>query len=259
MNSVTTVEADVRENLLGDAAARNLAADLVVVQGENLQANLKSRFLQHEPDRLLLEVPSHNGRPVVLQPGQFVEVYFKVGNERFGFDSRVVGYTRVDLNEQTAVEALVVAPPHFLERRQRRKFYRISVATLPTIDCRLWPVDADPSRAPAVKARLCNISAGGVAVLLDGEDSCRFVSDESYRLRFSLPEGQWAAQDEAKQFEFEAVACHVRHVFQNRRMILGLAFLPGGEPVVHRKAIEAIARFVTAHQREQLFQTRRRV
>jgi len=252
MKPITAVESDVRDNVLAEAAARNLPADLVLVRGENLQANLKSRFLLCEPERLLLELPTHNGRPVLLQPGQFVEVYFKVNHDRFGFDSRAVSHCTVELNRGTSVEAVGVAPPRFLERRQRRKFYRVSVASLPTMEARLCPIDADPKRSVPITARLCNLSAGGVAVLTGARGAHRFVRDREYRLTFSLPD------DAGELFEFYTVVCHVRDVFQSRRQIVGLAFLPGEGTSHHGAAIERIARFVAAQQREQLFRTRRR-
>jgi c-di-GMP-binding flagellar brake protein YcgR len=139
MSTITAVDSNVTENLLVEAASRNLPADLMVMRGENLQANLKSRFLLFEDDRLLLEAPTHNGQTVELQPGQFVEVYFKVNHERFGFDTRVVGDAKAKLEADKPLEAIDVAPPHLLERRQRRRFYRVSVASLEPIEARLWP------------------------------------------------------------------------------------------------------------------------
>jgi c-di-GMP-binding flagellar brake protein YcgR len=251
MKPITAVESEVRDNVLAEAAARNLPADLMLVRGENLQANLKSRFLLYEPERVLLEVPRHNGRPVLLQPGQFVEVYFKVNHDRFGFDSRAVGHCRIDLNRGTTVEAVRVAPPRFLERRQRRKFYRVSVASLPTIEARLWPIDADSKRSLPIMARLCNLSAGGVAILTGADTAQRFVREKEYRLKFRLPD------DLEEPFEFYTVVCHVRDVFRGRRQIVGLAFMPGEGTSHHGQAIERIARFVAAQQREQLFRARR--
>ncbi len=250
MKSLTAVQDHVKHNLLDEAAVRNLPADLVVVRGENLQASLKSRFLLNEPERMLLEVPTHNGRPVVLQPGQFVEVYFKVEHERFGFDTQVVGYSRVKLNDDTTVEAVGLAPPHVLEYRQRRKLYRVSVASLPPISAGLWPLQDGQDLGDPIQARLCNLSAGGVAILVDRQ-RWQFGADQRFRLRFSLP-------DQPDQFEFQAVVCHVRHVFHSRRQIVGLAFLPGDVPGNHRHAMDRIAQFVAARQREELFQSRPR-
>jgi c-di-GMP-binding flagellar brake protein YcgR len=95
MKPADAVDPKVCENLLADAARMHRAADLVVVRGENLQANLKSRFLQVAPECVLLEVPTHDAHPMMLQPGQFVEVYFKHDHERFGFDSDCRGPGRV--------------------------------------------------------------------------------------------------------------------------------------------------------------------
>ena len=248
MKPLTAVQTNIKDNLLAEAAVRNLPADLVVVRGENLQANLKSRFLQNEPERMLLEVPTHDGRPVILQPGQFIEVYFKVEHERFGFDSQVVGYSRVRLNDDTTVEAIGLAPPHFLELRQRRKFYRVSVASLPAMAAGLWPLEVEQEFGDPIQSRLCNLSAGGVALLVDRQ-RWQFTSDQKFRLRFCLP-----GQDDA--FEFQAVVCHVRHVFHSRRQIIGLAFLPNQQPIAHRDAMDRIAHFVAARQREELFQAR---
>ncbi|MDD4890046.1 MAG: PilZ domain-containing protein [Phycisphaerae bacterium] len=247
MQPVSSVDSKVRDNLLTEAGARNLAAEIVVVRGENLQANLKSRFLRVQPERVLLEVPTHNARPVVLQTGQFVEVYFKVGHERFGFDSRVVGYSRVEMNGQCVVDAIDVAPPLTLEPRQRRKFYRVSVASLPALAAKLWPIEADPEQGDSIAARLCNLSAGGVAILVD-RDRWQFTSEHKYRLRFSLP-----AED--AEYEFVAVVCHVRHVFHSRRQIIGLAFLPGDDSASHRDSIERIAQFVSDRQHDDVFRS----
>lgn len=247
MKPVSAVDPKVRDNLMAEAGTKNAAADIIVVRGENLQANLKSRFLRAGPDRVLLEVPMHNNRPAVLSPGQFVEIYFKIGHERFGFDSRVIGYSRVQTEPDAPVDAIDIAPPHFLEHRQRRKFYRVSVASLPALAARLWPIQADPEQAEAIQARLCNLSAGGVAVLVDRQ-RWQFAADHEYRLRFSLP-----AED--GEFEFIATVCHVRHVFHSRRQIVGLAFLPSDDPMIHRGAIDRIAQFVSEQARDEVFRS----
>lgn len=240
MDADNELDGTVCDNLLAEAARRSLPAELVVVCGDNLQANLKTKFLAVQPERLLLELPSNNGRPAVLQTGQFIEVYFKVGHERFGFDSRVIGHSRLELAGQH-VEAVDLAVPHFLEARQRRKFSRVSVATLPPIAARLWPVCMDAHECTAIDGRLCNLSAGGVAVVVDRQ-RWQFTCDRQFRLAFTLP-------GDADEFQFNAVVCHVRHVFQSRRQIVGLAFLPGDESAAHREAIERVARFVETQQR----------
>jgi len=248
MNPANVVDEKVRDNLLSEAGHSNLAADLIVARGENLQANLHSRFLRVQAERVLLEVPTHNGHPVILQTGQFVEVYFKVGHERFGFDSQVVGYSRIEVSAHGIVDAVDIAPPHFLEHRQRRKFYRVSVASLPALESRLWPAEADPDDTDPIEARLCNLSAGGVAVLVDRQ-RWQFTNDHGYRLQFLLP-------GDSHTFKFDTVVCHVRHVFHSRRQIVGLAFLPGRDPLAHRQAIDRIAQFVAIQQREDLFRSR---
>lgn len=253
MKPVSAVDAGLRDNLLNDAASRNIAAELMVMRGENLQSNLRSRLLFSDSDHVLVEAPTENGQPVELQPGQFIEVYFKLGHERFGFDTRVVGSTRTSLNQQTTVNALQLAPPHYLERRQRRKFYRISVASLPPIDAQLVHLEENGQASQPIEARLCNMSAGGVAVLADEGQKPRFVSDQTWRIRFTLPVG------DEEPFEFNAIVCHVRHVFQSKRQIIGLAFLPGEDQSIHRGSIERLARFVAAQQREQLFRRKRGV
>ena len=248
MRPANAVDAKVCENLLAEAARVHQSADLIVVRGENLQANLHSRFLQVSPECLLLEVPTHNSNPMLLQPGQFVEVYFRRDHERFGFDSRVVGYSQVELASDCIVQAVSIAPPHFLEYRQRRKCYRVSVATLPVVEAQLWPAEAVVEQTEPIEARLCNLSAGGVAVVVDRQ-RWQFTCDHRYRVQFTLPGGEGP-------FEFEAAVCHVRHVFQSRRQIIGLAFIPGPDPMDHRRLIDQIAQFVASHQREELFRAR---
>jgi c-di-GMP-binding flagellar brake protein YcgR len=247
MNSVSAVDPAIRDTLLAEAANSRTVAELVVVRGENLQANLKSRFLRASGERVLMEVPTNNGHPALLQTGQFIEVYFKLGHERFGFDSRVVGYSRLELSDGV-VDVIDIAPPHFLETRQRRKFSRVSVATLPPIQAQLWPIGLDARSGEAIEGRLCNLSAGGVAVLVDRQ-RWQFASDRQFRLAFNLP-------GDMGRFEFNTVVCHVRHVFHSRRQIIGLAFLPGSDAQAHRHAIDRIARFVEGQQRGDVFARR---
>ncbi len=247
MNSVSAVDPAVRDTLLAEAANSRIVAELVVVRGENLQANLKSRFLSASRERVLMEAPTNNGQPALLQTGQFIEVYFKLGHERFGFDSRVVGYSRLE-QADGVVDAIDIAPPHFLETRQRRKFSRVSVATLPPIQAQLRPIGLDARCGEAIEGRLCNLSAGGVAVLVDRQ-RWQFASDRQFQLSFELP-------GEADGFQFNTIVCHVRHVFHSRRQIIGLAFLPGSDAQAHRRAIDRIARFVESQQRGDAFARR---
>lgn len=98
------------------------------------------------PEQIVVEPPAAFGRAIELCPGVALVGALTVGQNRWMFHTRTVGYR----DEGAAQRSLVLAAPSGVERCTRRAFYRISTADLrlPPVQC--WPL-LDPTSVVAAE------------------------------------------------------------------------------------------------------------
>ncbi len=181
---------------------------------ENELKKAKSKAVSIENNELLIAYPVDvvTGRTVILHNDMEVTVEF-VGKDEvpYRFISRIKGKVK----DKLQMICLEMPPREKMKRIQRRQYVRTDAV----LDVQIQPGNEEEFRTLSY-----NISAGGIAVVLD--DGLSFQSGESLRLIIRLPE-----EEHTRQIETEAV---VRRIFNDpksgkRKMTLEFSEIAAGD------------------------------
>ncbi|MDY7214722.1 cyclic di-GMP receptor DgrA [Bacillus subtilis] len=181
---------------------------------ENELKKAKSKAVSIENNELLIAYPVDvvTGRTVILHNDMEVTVEF-VGKDEvpYRFISRIIGKVK----DKLQMICLEMPPREKMKRIQRRQYVRTDAV----LDVQIQPGNEEEFRTLSY-----NISAGGIAVVLD--DGLSFQSGESLRLIIRLPE-----EEHTRQIETEAV---VKRIFNDpksgkRKMTLEYSEIAAGD------------------------------
>ncbi|MGJ3544851.1 cyclic di-GMP receptor DgrA [Bacillus subtilis] len=181
---------------------------------ENELKKAKSKAVSIENNELLIAYPVDvvTGRTVILHNDIEVTVEF-VGKDEvpYRFISRIKGKVK----DKLQMICLEMPPREKMKRIQRRQYVRTDAV----LDVQIQPGNEEEFRTLSY-----NISAGGIAVVLD--DGLSFQSGESLRLIIRLPE-----EEHTRQIETEAV---VKRIFNDpksgkRKMTLEFSEIAAGD------------------------------
>ncbi|MGG3438249.1 cyclic di-GMP receptor DgrA [Bacillus subtilis] len=181
---------------------------------ENELKKAKSKAVSIENNELLIAYPVDvvTGRTVILHNDMEVTVEF-VGKDEvpYRFISRIIGKVK----DKLQMICLEMPPREKMKRIQRRQYVRTDAV----LDVQIQPGNEEEFRTLSY-----NISAGGIAVVLD--DGLSFQSGESLRLIIRLPE-----EEHTHQIETEAV---VKRIFNDpksgkRKMTLEYSEIAAGD------------------------------
>ncbi|PLV32653.1 Flagellar brake protein YcgR [Bacillus subtilis subsp. subtilis] len=181
---------------------------------ENELKKAKSKAVSIENNELLIAYPVDvvTGRTVILHNDMEVTVEF-VGKDEvpYRFISRIKGKVK----DKLQMICLEVPPREKMKRIQRRQYVRTDA---------VLDVQIQPGNEEEIRTLSYNISAGGIAVVLN--DGLSFQSGESLRLIIRLPE-----EEHTRQIETEAV---VKRIFNDpksgkRKMTLEYSEIAAGD------------------------------
>lgn len=181
---------------------------------ENELKKAKSKAVSIENNELLIAYPVDvvTGRTVILHNDMEVTVEF-VGKDEvpYRFISRIKGKVK----DKLQMICLEMPPREKMKRIQRRQYVRTDA---------VLDVQIQPGNEEEIRTLSYNISAGGIAVVLD--EGLSFQSGESLRLIIRLPE-----EEHTRQIETEAV---VRRIFndpksEKRKMTLEYSEIAAGD------------------------------
>ncbi len=232
---------------LAEAASSNLRVDCARQQAP--EERLTSRMLQLRSDGLLLAVPTHDGRPAEIAPGEALICIFRLGPELLRFVSPVESFVSYRVKPEVHVPALRLTAPGTLEVIQRRQYYRVSLVGRAPVDVTVWPVEFDRQNRPQVAgefhAPMADISAGGIGLLVTDEAFFEAIIGRQVWVRFRLP-------DETESLIFRMVYRHRRPLEEGRRYLVGLEYGAFIDPSAHAVVIDRLTHFVAQQQRESL-------
>ncbi|MEC2201629.1 cyclic di-GMP receptor DgrA [Bacillus subtilis] len=181
---------------------------------ENELKKAKSKAVSIENNELLIAYPVDvvTGRTVILHNDMEVTVEFVgKGEVPYRFISRIKGKVK----DKLQMICLEMPPREKMKRIQRRQYVRTDA---------VLDVQIQPGNEEEIRTLSYNISAGGIAVVLD--EGLSFQSGESLRLIIRLPE-----EEHTRQIETEAV---VRRIFNDpksgkRKMTLEYSEIAAGD------------------------------
>jgi len=235
--------------VLTDLCARNIAGDIQYELTSDSVKSARFRFLQLDSDVICIDQPQNIQEEVTLKSGQAVTVFFTQGNDRWSFESRIVKLSRiVRLNNKQRVVGMAIALPEELHVQQRRRDYRVAVASL-GLKCRMmfesktneFACDLD---SESFECFVRDISSCGMAIVFFAEGCARSHHRRRLFLEFDLDDGQGPRVSVAE-------VRHEKTIGANRKQLWGLRLLP--TPSVDLEELRAdLSRFVADEQRRKL-------
>ncbi len=191
----TAIPTDAAAKTLADACARNATVELQYEHpGTKKRIVGKARMLQLEPDAVLTDMPKYATGDDPIPVGRPITAVLALDKGRFAFNT-VIERTGVpvQLNEQQRLRGLALRRPNDVKPVQRRAHFRVQLAGFSPVSVSLCSVhpsipDACPIDGPYGVGTMFNLSAGGVAVVVDpGEHDAPKYGDGFY-LSFALPD-----------------------------------------------------------------------
>lgn len=250
MGVATGVKPEKRYSLLAEACHRNTAAELHFDCGEGGLVTARVRLLGLDRQQVLTDRPQSMGKLVVFKRRQPLLVYFPLGGVRYAFRSHVVrSQCLVQLNARQRVMGMAVAFPSEVREQQRRADFRLSLAGHGAMIAEVHqglPGDGGsaPIGAKRFSARMVNISAGGVGLLIDARETRDWRLGDTFFVSFHLP-------DVEAEFQMMTEFRHYRRIHDGLSAVAGFRFIPW--PLVSTKAqVRHILRFIAAQQRCRL-------
>jgi c-di-GMP-binding flagellar brake protein YcgR len=245
------------EDVLAEACERNTPADIEFAPSAGPTWRSKVRLLRLDDDTIATDTPVAAGMPIDIPMNTTARVYFCLTGQRFAFDAYVIGRTRVRLNSGASTEALALSRPTDVQYSQRRKHFRLSVAAEQPIPCRFYAMpsgEPDPGQEPPPlqllwEGRLLNISAGGVAYIVDRRAVRTPRSSDRFIVEFALPEP-------GGEFRLVGEIRHVDHRGRHGRQVIGVQFIGQADGKPFRACADRLNRYVIQQQRRRAHRRR---
>ena len=225
MTPTNKLDPVVARALLRTAAEKNAALDLV----------------------RLLDVPTRQGHLVPIHEGEQVEVYFRVDDNRYFFQSSVTARADVALSTRVNLPVLVLVPPQVVEKRQRRRCYRANMKAPRRLMAQVHlPAAARPLRKSDLSLEVADLSAGGMRLLFGGTFAfCPLQPAQKLSLTFLFDRAsKQPVTLEVRVQHVTAIADGIVHI--------GLEFVGLGESLEGRVLQDRIRRFVAERERQEL-------
>ncbi len=221
------------------ACQRRSVAEIELEPAEGELQLGRTRLIAWAEDALYIDRPNYNGIPLEIAPGTLATIHFITGGERFSFRSRITEDCNVPLGDGHTVPGFAIELPDQVYRDERRNDFRSSLGSCAEVISTLRALDA--SAEDTFQARVMNISAGGLAVIVVELNGHSLARGNCYAVEFELPGIK-------RTFEFQTELRHLRDL-QGSGYILGLKFLPEANAAQMRHAVRQISQFVSKQLR----------
>ena len=249
MSESAIVEQTEVSEMLEGLCARNSAGEVHYdLSSENIRT-ARFRFLTVDSEALCIDQPHNIDQAVTLSSGQAVTVYFTHENDRWSFESRVDRLRRiVRLNDKKRIVGMSLARPYELKVQQRRRDYRVGIASLGrrcrmTFESKRSPLACDLG-AEVLDCSIRDISARGMALVIHPDEPLRVKHGTRVFLEFSV-------EDSGETNVCLAELCHVEQLGADKKQLWGMRLVP--TPGVDFEDFQAdLAHFVADEQRKKL-------
>jgi len=234
--------------LLEEASARNQGVELHHIGSNDEILIVKSRILFVDDKCLYLDSPVSNGRPIKMASGWNIDVYTHVLRENITFKSEVMNNNYlIQINKTTTTRGIQITRPSKIWFSQRRNDFRVSMASMTSVQVDVHNVMRDNSEMTSLVAiravgRLINVSTGGCAIVLPKERCRQFKSGDILWVGFVLP-------DIPSPLIFQSELCQIFPVLEGRAMRLGIRFNEWPTPARYLRMQHPIEKFAADAQR----------
>ncbi len=241
-----TLEPDQAEVVVATACGQHAPAEVRFLGPNASPLSWATRLLTTDPDGLHIERPVGPDGPVEPAKGQQARVTFNRDGRRYALEAAVNGSGALRLDAKATVDALALTPPQRVCELQRRSEYRVPLWSSDPVMAHFEPLpisDAEEtSLSEPFHAELQNVSAGGVAALVNPSVRASLARGQHFMMEFFLPGCEDA-------FTFAVRVQHIRRLKHNDARLLGLKFAPGDDHEATRRSILQIRSFVDVHRR----------
>ena len=210
------------------ACARNQSVEIRCESSGTLQV-AQSRLLAVDDTAAYLDSPQHDGRGVRFAEQAVVDIHLSADEGGQMFRSRVTqSVCEIKLNSVKTVIGMAVSLPAQLEQTQRRESFRVSLTDLEPIVAKLHVASrSDPNCCPLNTERfvglIADLSAGGLALRVDGSQRRSFRVREHYFVSYALPDGHG-------EMTCLVEVRHIHAILDEEVTRLGVQFISWNEP-----------------------------
>lgn len=191
--TVTTTSVDSATGLLEEACSRNTPAELHYDGAKGSVIVGRVRILELTEDFLLADRPRYADGQEGIPRHKKISVHILINGTRYQFDSAIEKeHLVVRLNAQKRVQGIALQKPTSVKQSQRRENHRLSVVSFDPIRVVLAQSNPDlPGTceldAKRFKAKLADISVGGVSLLVERSELATVSVGDAYFICFALP------------------------------------------------------------------------
>lgn len=247
--ATTTIGSDLDE-LLAEACDRNSPAEIVFAHRVGPPLVARARLLELSDECIRADKPSKGQQKGMIPSGRPITVHVSLRGKRFQFDSVILDQRAwIQLNPEHRIPGIVLRRPHELVHSERRFYYRVSLVGIAPVQIELARAEVGDVEACLLEpgvfgGRMLNLSAGGLAVLIDRRDLRSAKQGERFFMGFSLP----GVDDPCCQL---AEVRHVQQVEASDSIRLAFAFVKwSGQNYAREQGV--LSRFIVAQQRRLL-------
>ncbi len=260
-----------RDGALEIAVARHDAAPRGTPGGDLVW---RVRVVGLTEQQLIVESPFALGRPLDIAPGTDLLCAIAIGQNRWMFRSRTLGYAMPYGGNRSTTRGLRLEMPTIVERCSRRA-QRVEVADLRLPKAQMWPLidprsvllaeranelayaaaltgeaapppndDLLPTVGPCFRATVMNIGGGGLGLMLDASDAAALTRHRLFWFRFQLADGVGVPICASGR------VVHT-HIDSTQCTYAGVSFEFAFNPTHQRTVADQIARAIHHVQQEQ--------
>lgn len=248
-----------------------------ITQETNLVWRVK--IIEVKDTEIVVASPATLGKVIPFATGVTLVGALVIGQNRWMFSTKVLGHTKLSINPNHDMIALILDYPSQVERCRRRHFHRVATYTvnLPKISC--WPlldqesatiaekanqiqimnahnavsknIDpvneqmALPEVGPRFDASLANIGGGGIGLFIDQQNAMSLTRHRVFWLRIALP------PEIPLPLAVTAKLVHT-HIDSTQKTYAGMAFEFGHHKQHQDFIVDQLCRYVEVQQCKQL-------
>jgi hypothetical protein len=239
------------EQLLHDAIARNAGA-VVSLPSAGMLRHHKTRLLASEDDGFWIEAPPGESALIqaLITSAQPVGISLKSAMTKLVLAAPARAFrAAMQINRDTAVDAVQLCWPGQIKAVQRRADYRVTVLRDSEISVRVWRIPEHhvlrdkPLSAAELKVTLRDLSVGGMKLIcVPVPGVTKVVADQRLRMAFRHPDGEVIVEG------------RVRHAapLPNGDLRLGVQFKKLEDAIQGRQALATLTTIVGQLQREEI-------
>lgn len=229
-------------------AAQRRVPLTVSVNREGQWSNLRSEFIRYDAKQGLLQIlypiAGTDAVPPEISGEDELGLSFRRGHKKCIFVAQVVVRQRIETEDKTFVDALLMKIKGNLRELQRRAYQRITVPADQFVAVKLWEgglPDTGDAAWPLCAGRLSNASVGGILVEINAGQNPRLSVGDTVGVELTPVQGK-------PPMLFEAQYRHCC-LMGKERLGVGLQFIGLEHEIQGCTSITQLADFVRALQR----------